>query len=192
MLTHGDTFELNGLTFRMEIIPDEGMGAPWKEHDGHGIVSEWRDKDRKAPGERILSEDHGSCRFYDVAATIKLAKRDGWGLIDEDVAKLAAKLGRDPKPGDIAAEAVERDFELVRGWANGEWDWVGVVVTLLDVDGNDAPESESLWGIESNGYAYHEEVARDLAAEISRRVGPAVMIEQKHTYVIRDTFNTVA
>jgi hypothetical protein len=36
-----DTIEINGLTFRVTVERDEDMGEPWKEHDGHGVVSNW-------------------------------------------------------------------------------------------------------------------------------------------------------
>ena len=139
---------------------DESMGEPWKEHDGHGIVSDWTNREKK-PGERVLSSGIGN-RYYDFAATMRLAKRDGWGLSPDDVAKLAVRLGRQPTAGDITAEAVERDFERLRGWCNDEWHWLGVIVELRSTEDDHLISRDSLWGIESDG-DYWKEVAEELA-----------------------------
>lgn len=165
MLYDNDTFEHRGRTFRVEFPFDDSHAAPWKECDGHGEVSEWTTRD-KSPGERVLHSDRQSKRFYDVQSTTAIARRDGWGLGDDDKAKLAQRLGREPTRGDIVVAAVDRDFEYLRGWCNDEWHYCGVVVRLDE----DVSESESLWGIENNDYAYCESVARDLADEICDRL----------------------
>lgn len=69
------------LTVTARIERDDDMGPPWKEHDGHGPVSEWRPRESKRPGERILHEDRGSCRFYGWQEAVQIAKRDGWGFL---------------------------------------------------------------------------------------------------------------
>lgn len=174
------TIELNGLTFKVEHIADDCGDAPWDREDGHGPVSGWRkhgDDSRgayKRAGERELCDDgrsYGQTRFYDMREALKIAKRDGWGLGDDELMDLARRLKRDPKPGDIAAESVERDFQRLRAWCADQWGYIGVVVTLLDVDGEETDENESLWGIESDAGDYLDEVANELAGEISRRVG---------------------
>lgn len=85
--------------------------------------------------------------------------------------------GRDPaKPltaGEIRAEAVRQDFEFLRGWANDQWHYVGVIVTLLDADDEDGrftpiDYSHALWGIESEADKYLEEVAHELMGEAAR------------------------
>jgi hypothetical protein len=166
-----DSIELKGLTFRVAIEPDDGaLGAPWDEHDGHGPVRHTRAA-FKQPGERILHSDRDGQWLYDWAGAMRKAEKDGWGLSPDDTAALAQKLGRAPTPGEIRAEAVQRDFDFCRRYASGDWDWCGVVVTLLDADGEPTHERESLWGIESDEYSYHEEVARELAEEIASRIG---------------------
>lgn len=194
-----DTIERNGRTYRVTIEHDGDMGAPWEEHDGHGVVSEWTRRD-KAPGEVVIASDRGSHRFYDVAETTRIAKRDGWGLSDADAAALLARLaqpkrravksvynvengirqdritewatvpGRDPsKPltrGEIIAEAVRRDCDRMRQWCADVWGWCGVIVELLDDDGDGTGETASLWGIESDAGAYLDEVAADLVDEM--------------------------
>lgn len=175
-----DTIEHKRLTFKVEIIPDDhGLGAPWKEHDGHGIISEWT-RQGKAPGERLLFKDrHGAKLYYDIQATTRVAWRDGWGLGEKELAELAARLGREPKRGDIIAEAVNRDYERMRQWCEGDWYWCGVVVTLLDTDGQPTSEAESLWGIESDCREYHREVALELAAEVASKIGKRKFLEKR-------------
>ena len=72
------TIVYRGYELKAEVVPDEDMGPPWKEHDGHGPVSEWRSGSSKRPGERILCEDRGHCRFYDFAEAVKIARKDKW------------------------------------------------------------------------------------------------------------------
>src|SRR5579863_8775408 len=114
-------FTYEGFNFIMELDPDIDSGPPWKDGDGHGIVSEWRPKDSKRPGERILHEDHGWCRFYDWQATMLRARGEGWG-IHQPPAGLTKRA--------ITALAVEQDFERMRRWCNGDWWYVGVMVTI--------------------------------------------------------------
>jgi len=147
--------EHNGRNYTVEVNYDDAMGAPWLEHDGHGIVSEWTPSD-KQPGEWVLAEDRRSKRFYDFAATMKLAKKEGWGLNDDALAKLEQKLGRKATKGEITAESVRRDFEFLRGWCNDDWHWVYVMVT-----DDETGESDSLGGIES-GDEYLQEAIMDM------------------------------
>lgn len=172
ILFDGDTFERNGRTFRFRAKYDQDIGPPWKEHDGHGVVSKHRHhsfgigtKPPKRPGERILYWERGTYRTYDVQATMEIAKRDGWGLGDEDKAKLAEKLGREPTKGEIVAEAVEQDFRYLQGWCTDEWCWIGIIVEEVN-----SGEERSLWGIESDAYDYHREVANELADEINHHL----------------------
>ncbi|WP_213303496.1 hypothetical protein [Paraburkholderia sacchari] len=185
--------EAGGYPFRVRVEADEFMGAPWEEHDGHGVVSGWTTRD-KHPGEIVLCMDRRSRRYYDVQASMKIARRDGWGLCDEDRAALIKSLaapgivmrgpnrgmyrpGRAPsKPltrGEITAEAVRRDFGYLRRWCNDDWHWVGVVVELLDGDGEVVDDrvgniSDSLWGIESEADDTLREAAQGLAEELAR------------------------
>jgi hypothetical protein len=154
---------LNGLRFSVELVHDADMGPPWKEHDGHGVVSEWTAR-AKRPGERVLSRsDSGRLWLYDVQASMERARAEGWGICGERRAEWEARIGRALTPGMIAAAAVDEDFKRLRAWCREEWTWCGVIVTLLDVDGKPTGLCESLWGIESDGPEYHNEVARDLA-----------------------------
>lgn len=205
---------IDGRTYRVRISVqfDEDHGAPWEEHDGHGPVSEWTTRDKR-PGERVLVSDRGSKRYYDVQEANRIAKADGWGLIDEHKTALLQRLakprivrravgkatvthrygglmqefhratetvtvpGRDvTKPlttGEIRAEAVRRDYEHLRGWANDQWHFVGVIVTLLgdDEDQDDLVPTDyghALWGIEDTDPAYIRSTADELIDEVVR------------------------
>jgi hypothetical protein len=173
---YSETIELHGLTFGWTTVPDEDMGPPWEEHDGHGVVSDWT-RHGKAPGERVLlAARDGSRRFYHVADTLEIARRDGWGISDADRAALVARLGRDPTQREITAAAVDADFDRMRQWCNDEWHWCGVVVELLDVDGEPTGDLESVWGIESDAGEYLEETARELAGQIAESIGDAATL----------------
>lgn len=137
----------NGHTAMVRIIPDETMGAPWDENDGHGIVSEWTSRP-KAPGELVLARDRDSFRYYDFASTVRIARKDGWGAPDS---------GR--TVGERAALAAMQDFRRLRDWCNDEWCWIGVHVKVLSPDGTE--QEDSLWGIESDG-DYWKDVAAEL------------------------------
>lgn len=151
----------DGLAIVVQRKHDEGMGPPWKEHDGHGIVSEWTTREKR-PGERVLIEDRRMRRYYDVAATTQRAREESWG----DLAECEKRLGRKPTSGELASWAVDRDFERLHRWCNDEWYWMGVVVKLLDADDKVVAEN-SLWGVESDG-DYWREVAADMANTLLR------------------------
>jgi hypothetical protein len=176
-LGHGDVIRVQGRTFVMAIAPDDAMGPPWEEHDGHGVVSEWTTRG-KAPGERVLNQDGRSYRYYDVAESTRIAKRDAWGLGPDAMAELGRKLGRTPTRKQVIAAAVESDFERLRQWCNDVWHWCGVCLFDMPRDGvernpehvaNALPfgilDHRALWGIESDSPDYHAEVARELIAE---------------------------
>lgn len=161
------TLQRSGYTARISVFHDEYMGEPWKEHDGHGIVSEWTRRD-KTPGELVLNSDLHSKRFYDYQGTLEIARRDGWGLDDEDKAKLAAKLKREPTKGEIVAEAVRRDFEHLRAWCNDEWHWLGYDTKIKATSG-EIIDGDSCCGFDDK--AYMLECATEAAwAEIDRHI----------------------
>lgn len=134
---------------------DTGYGAPWENSDCHGPVSDWTTR-AKLPGERVLCEDHGSRRYYDVAEAIRIAKRDGWD---------APPYGTGTK-GERAARAVERDFDYLRRWCNDDWHYLGVMVTVYRNGAEIA--GDSLWGIESHGDYWRETAAGMIDYAISK------------------------
>lgn len=145
-------FELNGVQFAAVIERDDTSGAPWNECDGHGIVSDWTTRDKKA-GELILASNGRLRRFYDFAESVKIAKRDGWNAPPYDQGTRAER----------ATRAVWADFKRLRAWCGGDWQYVGVIVRRDD-SCECCGKSASLWGIESDSDL--ESVARELAGEL--------------------------
>lgn len=160
-------FEHDGRDFRATIHADDCGDAPWERDDGHGVVSEWTTREKR-PGERLLNADRHSKRFYDVQASIALARRDGWGVSPETLAEMTRVHGRAPTAKEIAAAAVERDFDFLRGWCADDWSYIGVAVQPLDDDGEPfgGEFDFALWGIESNADDYIREVAAELASQV--------------------------
>lgn len=158
------TFTLNGLKFRRTVQHDEMMREPWKEHDGHGVISDWTSRDKHSY-ERILCSDRGGFhRFYDVRASMAIALQDGWGVANPE-----GKTRR-----QVAAEAVEADYQRMRAWCNDEWHWVYVTVELLGVDGEPIPAyREFLGGFESDDESGIEAAALEMAGDLAARVGDA-------------------
>lgn len=161
MDTH--TIEHNGRTYQVAIVHDDCQRTPWEEEDGHGPVSEWRRRNYagyydKAPGEMLLCEDRGSARFYDFAEACRIARAEGWD---------AKPYGTGTKRQQ-AARAALADFDRLRRWCEGDWCYVGVIVSpLCDCCGTpDGDRAESLWGIESDAGDYLDEVARELADQV--------------------------
>lgn len=102
-----DTFEHKGMTFALTTEHDPDSGPPWDNEDGHGTVSEWTRRDKRA-GELVLDETRmgGEHLFYDFAEACRIARRDGWGFL----------------PGKLetsqTAPGVWRAY--VRGYGNGK------------------------------------------------------------------------
>lgn len=162
-----EQYEYRGYRIKITAHYDEDMREPWKEHDGHGIVSEWTRRD-KAPGEWLLCQDHYSKRFYDYQGTLAVAKLDNWGLGTERLAELESKLGRKATRPEIVAESVRRNFEYLRGWCNDEWHWLGYTTRIIPPSG-EAFDGHSCWGFGDEGYML--ESAKDEAqAEVDRHI----------------------
>lgn len=152
-----ETIEQHGIAYKVQWFYDECHDAPWIEHDGHGIVSEWERRSKK-PGELVLNSDRGLHRYYDFAASVEKAKAEQWGISDP--------VGK--TKNQIAAEAARADYEHLRRWCNDQWHWCGIVVTQLDEDGEETENSSALWGIEEDGHfsrSYHATVIQDLIGD---------------------------
>ncbi|WCD44216.1 hypothetical protein Lumi_077 [Xylophilus phage Lumi] len=168
-----DVFEkrdltVNGRKYLIEFCYDRDHKEPWKEHDGHSVITEWISRD-KLPGEIEVAQDYPKKRYCDFQATIAKAKKEGWGLGDQDLADLQVKLGRPPKAGEVTEYAVRKDMARMKGWLNDEWHWRGIWVCPYTEDGEDPLRSkaQSLWGIESDsGEEYFQEVIAELIEQI--------------------------
>jgi hypothetical protein len=133
------SLDVDGFTVTATVHHDSDAGAPWDSCEGHGPVSDWTRRDKR-PGERVLSSDHGSHRFYDVAEAMRIAKRDSWwGVIPYRT------------PGIAAAAAVESDFAVLKAWCDDEWAYCGIVLTVEREGVELVGEFDhALWGVEYN------------------------------------------
>lgn len=168
-IIHTETIERDGMTFRVEHVADTDHGAPWENEDGHGPVS-YANRGafgypRKRPGELQLTSNHGSGgHVYDFAAACRIALRDGWG--SSWIKERHEQLGwAPPTAKQVAAAAAREDYERLRAWCNDEWSYIGVVVTLLDIEGNETDATDSLWGVDDDG-SYAATVASDCVDNI--------------------------
>lgn len=160
-------------TFSVEVERDDDFDPPWENSDTHGPVSGWERRD-KLPGELILNSDGTHKRFYDFAEACRIALRDKW---DAPPYNEGAET-----PKQQAAKAARADFEFLRSWCNDEWHYVGVIVTLLDQDGDMTDISSSLWGVEGDSEDYINQIANELADELARGDGVSWGRYSKETY----------
>lgn len=164
------------FVFAVDFEDDYDAGAPWEMADGHGPVSDWTERDKR-PGELLLNSrsrnTFTSCRYYDFAEACRIALRDGWDAAPYND-------GTETKRQQ-AARAARADFEYMRAWCNDEWRYVGVVVTLLDPQGEKTEVSDSLWAVETLG-DHHHETARQLADELAHGYGVRWTEAEKPTY----------
>ena len=146
-----------GLTAEIRVERADDMGPPWEEHEGHGEVSKWTSRDKRA-GEWVLASDCGSHRYYDAAGAMKTARKYGWGISESDAAALAAKLGRTPTKGEICAAAVLADFEHLRDWCENRWEWLWYSVEVTDAHGN-AVADDSCGGFDGDTEYFRGQIA---------------------------------
>ena len=161
MSYHKYTIEVSDMTFKVEYKYDDYQESPWDREDGHGPVYDWEQRDKK-PGELVLCEDGRSKCFYDFAEACRIARRDGWDAKPYNTGNETAR--------QQAAKAARADFERMRAWCNDEWGYVGVIVKLLDYEGAETGEEESVWGIESDAKDDLEETARELAEGLAENI----------------------
>lgn len=158
-------FDYEGKTFHVEVMDDDCCEPPWECNYGHGPVSDWTRRDKKA-GEWVLSVDHGMRRYYDFSEAMRMAKKVPW---DTEPGGVGTK-------GERALRAVTADFEYLRRWCNDDWNYVTLHVILFgEVDGYGYAEveyEEYLGRVEydysSNGYWL--EAAKEMASEIMWQV----------------------
>lgn len=156
----------NGVFYRATIENDDGMGLPWEEHDGHGIirrVSTYEQGDKRS-GERLLywGDWNEDTVLYDWAATIEKAKQEGWGCSKHE----------HKTKGEKVACAVQQDFNYLEGFLNDRWHWVSLIVQAYKKcemgEEHAIPDKFScLGGMDSlNEYDYLTEEANNLLEEL--------------------------
>ena len=156
-LYDGSTFEVNGVQFRVNFEHDSDRSP--LDCDGHGPVRQSNychidGKSDKKPGERPLNQaGRNEYQFYyDWTAACKAAKKDGWNCEPFDAPNRVER-------------AVKADFDYLRGFYCNDWNYVGVIVSRLDDDGEETGEQTSLWGVETHKN-YHCDVALEIAGEL--------------------------
>ncbi|WP_152601589.1 hypothetical protein [Burkholderia paludis] len=106
---NGNTFELEGYSFRAHFERDDDISELWANHDGHGVASDWTRRNKR-PGEVVLVSDRASRRYYDIAASNQIAKNDGWGLSEEDQAELIKRLSK-----KIVRRVKRAEYQIANG-----------------------------------------------------------------------------
>jgi hypothetical protein len=156
----GSIITVQGMSFKVTLTNDYDMGPPWDVCDGHGPVSDW-ERRHKAAGEMILCEDRGCKRFYDFQEAVKIARRDQWGA-----------PGEFRTPGEQAHHAALADFDYLRRWCDGQWEYVVLGVHLPDDDDEDMDEWDSIGGVEydPSDTSYVAQLAEELAEQIISRI----------------------
>lgn len=152
------TFSHGASTFRATIEHDADTGAPWESEEGRGPVRRTEDPRTKSPGEVVLHVGDRGCYsyVYDFAAAVHTARVDGWG----------PTLPGETE-GQRAVRTVRADMEFLRGWCADDWCYVGVIVELLDEDGEARLDHQAaLWGCESCGDYVESTVVFELAEEV--------------------------
>lgn len=146
--------EFKDHRIEISIHHDTDMGPPWTEHDGHGEVTEWERRDKR-PGELILHTDGRDKRFYDYAATMIIAKRDGWGISEKAQKEFVSKHGRQPTKGEVCHLSVMHDFEYLKRWCNDEWHWLGYTTEIITPE-DERIDGDSCWGFDEQEYMVEE------------------------------------
>jgi hypothetical protein len=129
------------------------------DNAGHGP---WRKtRGQKRPGERVMYRDHHNrglayAYLYDVQAAQQQALAEYWGIPAETLETLPPS----PTSRQIAAKAVELDFEYLKGFLDGTWGYVGVIVELFD--GETLVDQDGLWGVETLN-DHHHQTAKEMA-----------------------------
>lgn len=152
-----------GTRYRVEITPDEFSETPWDYCDGHGDVSDWTTRDKKA-GELVLNTDGTNKRFYNFQGAVKKAKAEGWD----------AKPYKTGTKGEQAVRAVMADYKYLKAWCEDEWHYAVLHVVLLDSEGEIAEYDDYLGGVEFGyGMKYWREEAANMAEELERTLETA-------------------
>ena len=179
----------SGKKYIVQVETDYDHGAPDDEHDCHGVVVEldfdphdegavddWVYENLEEDSPRELEErarlsmmqelgrfgrgrSYKSTKYYDVWASLKIAKKD-WGC----------------KTDEEAQAAVDKDFEYLDGWYCDDWHWACVWVYATDEHGEKDEEYCHCTGgyestiIEAEYRPYFEEVVEDLIHQVEHDI----------------------
>jgi hypothetical protein len=184
-LYDGSIITVQGMNFKVSLVRDDDMGFPWENEDGHGEVSQWTRRS-KAPGEMTLCEAQGMRRYYDFQSAVKLARQDRWNT---------APYNWRTK-GEQAHQSAMADFDYLRRFCTGDWEYVNVGVSLLDDNDDlmDYPEAEFIGGVEYDprDSIYVRQVAEDLANQIIETQRRMFIIEPQDEIGDNQDMNQIA
>ena len=133
-----------GITANITFQHDDDSSP--MDDAGHGP---WRcTRGQKRPGERVLYRDHHNRNFaytylYDVQAAQQQALAENWGIPAD------ALPNPNPTYRQIAAKAVELDMAYLKGFLEGDWGYVGVIVEIFEDYQDEPVDQDSLWGVET-------------------------------------------
>lgn len=155
-LYDGETFEYKGHRFSVSF-PLDNETTPFDD-DSHGPVRYTRmhhieGSSDKRPGERPLNQPdrHEYQYYYDWQSACKMARKDSWNAEPFDA------------PNRIL-RAVQADFDFLRGYLSGAWQYVGIELRRIDANGETLDET-SCYGFEMLN-DYHIESAYAMADEL--------------------------
>lgn len=162
---HAEDFTTaKGTHYRVRVSYDDFADEPWNYCDGHGPVSEWTTRDKRA-GELILAADGRRKMLYNFQEAIKKAKAEGW---DAEPYKTGTK-------GEQAVRAAMADYKYLKSWCDNEWHYAVLHVVLLDSECEELAEYDDyLSGVEFDyGMEYWKEEAANMAEELERTLKTA-------------------
>lgn len=149
--------EKGGYTFKVEIVDDCDMGAPWENCDGHGPVRKTTARHScgysdKRPGERPLNRPgRNEYQFYyNWKEATRAATVDRWDTAPYDAEKRVER-------------AVNADFDYLRKWVNGEWSYQ---VVTVEIEVNGKKYQTSLGGVDNSSDSYLFETVDELVDEL--------------------------
>lgn len=150
-----ETLNVQGIEVQVEYFYDSDMDPPWENDDGRGKVRKTVKRHRdgesdKRPGERPLNQPsrHEYQFYYDWQEATQRARKDGWNTEPYDAPNRVQR-------------AVQSDFDFIRLFLADDWEYVGVVVKILD-DAGDTLVEDSCRGFETYK-GYHKESAKEMA-----------------------------
>lgn len=170
----------SGKKYHVAWYYDHDFGSPLENGDGYGVTErmDWNPTNEEQLEQHLLdyepeleeetrlrlmrqlcrpSNRYDSGLYYDVLSSLHKAKTE-WGI--DDPVK--------------AMEAVEKDFDYLKGWYDDDWFWLTVGVAPLDEDGEPVEDDREYCG----GY---ESMILDDFDEDQKRYKAEVIEDQIHS-----------
>ena len=109
-------FDAHGHILLLDFDPTDPEEVEERVSQGHPLFGE--EFAMRAPLMRLLSEYRfgKNAKWYDFVTSMNVATEE-WGVSP-----------------DKAYDAVEKDYEYLRGWYNNDWYWIGITIRRADED----------------------------------------------------------